>query len=35
VRFAPLSPERLDDGQIPLCFLGDRHRIGLATIRCA
>jgi hypothetical protein len=33
VRFAAVSSERLDDGQVSLCFLGERHRIGVATVR--
>jgi hypothetical protein len=33
VRFAALSSERLDNGEVSLCFLGERHWIGLATVR--
>jgi hypothetical protein len=33
VGFAPLSAEGLDDREVPLSFLGERHPIGLATLR--
>jgi hypothetical protein len=35
VRLAALGAESLDDCQVALGFLGERHRIGLATFRCA
>jgi hypothetical protein len=32
---AAFGAEELDDVEVPLCFLCDSHRIGLATRRCA
>jgi hypothetical protein len=33
--FAALGAEELDNREVALRFLGQRHRIGLATFRCA
>jgi hypothetical protein len=35
MRLVAFGAEELDDLEVTLCFLGDGHRIGLATRRCA
>jgi hypothetical protein len=35
VRLAALTAKDFDDLEVPLCFLGDGHPIGLATRRWA